>query len=317
MSSTPEGRAYRIHGLPVDVDSEPKAYAILLQVFGPDVGLELRALGLHPHKSSIVAIAQFSHTPAPLLQGSSWCLTQTVQAEHRSLSIRLEIDCHFRGFTPLNLTRASDSDTIDCIVVSGLGSHPYGSWKERGGRFMWLVDDGDSIPPSRVRLLLYGYDSGLVDSPSFQDIGDLGERLAVTIRARGPKPADDAPSSAHHPIIFIAHSLGGLVVKQAICHLNKIDPSVVRCVYGFIFFGVPHDGLLVEPWLRIVQGKPNQRLIDDLRTGSRFLQRLDESFRDVFKQTGGKVISIFENMTSRTVRVRRPGSRKKKKKLAF
>lgn len=103
LSSTSEGLAYRIHGLPVDVDSEPEARAILLQVFGPDVGLELRALGLHPDKNSIVAVAQFSRTPTALLGGPFWCLEVTVQAENGSLSIRLEIDCHFRGFTPINL----------------------------------------------------------------------------------------------------------------------------------------------------------------------------------------------------------------------
>lgn len=63
-----------------------------------------------------------------------------------------------------------------CIVVSGLASHAYGSWKSRNGDFMWLRDDATWRKPN-VRVLLYGYDTTLVSSESFQTIENIGAEL--------------------------------------------------------------------------------------------------------------------------------------------
>ena len=51
------------------------------------------------------------------------------------------------------------------------------------------------------------------------------------------------------PIIFLCHSLGGLVVKRALSYsslrsLDKIThiQSIFTCTYGILFFGTPHQG---------------------------------------------------------------------------
>jgi hypothetical protein len=76
--------------------------------------------------------------------------------------------------------------SISCIAVSGLSSHPFGSWKERGGQFMWLRDSL-AREKNGVRVLLYGYDTSLVKSESFQDIDDIGNKLGDFIkRIRSP-----------------------------------------------------------------------------------------------------------------------------------
>jgi len=87
------------------------------------------------------------------------------------------------------------------IAVSGLSSHPFGSWKEKNGSWMWLRD-GLAKNPEGGRVLLYGYDTLLVGSDSVQDIDDYEPR----------------------PIVFIAHSLGGLAVKQAM-HQAASEPK--------------------------------------------------------------------------------------------
>jgi hypothetical protein len=220
--------------------------------------------------------------------------------------VHLEIDTQFLGFTPLNLPLDDGQcDQIDCIVVSGLSSHPFGSWKQRGGEFMWLVDDVDGFPP-HVRVLLYGYDSTLFGSQSFQEIEDMGQRLATQII--GIRPLTGSSSyNAPRPLVFIAHSLGGLVVKEAVYQMAKEDPADAQSIFGLVFFGVPHFGLLVEPWLGIIGIQPNRPLIEGLRSNSRVLRRLDDRFRKVFTSDGSKVVSLFETMTSGTVQVRSHG----------
>lgn len=47
---------------------------------------------------------------------------------------------------------------------------------------MWLRDDVAKTA-DKARVLLYGYDTSLVNSESFQDIGDIATRLISEINA--------------------------------------------------------------------------------------------------------------------------------------
>lgn len=72
--------------------------------------------------------------------------------------------------------------TLTCvfsvIAVSGLGGHAFGSFKERQGSFMWLRDALPLDFPG-ARILIYGYDTQIIRSSSFQNLTDLGRALQV------------------------------------------------------------------------------------------------------------------------------------------
>lgn len=73
---------------------------------------------------------------------------------------------------------------------------------------MWLRDALPWELPT-LRIFVYRYDTQLQDSPSFQNLTDLGKDLRMSIhetRITGP----DKKSR----IIFLGHSLGGLVIKE-------------------------------------------------------------------------------------------------------
>lgn len=295
---------YRVAGLPTTV-LDDGARSILGEFFGLEIETKIRSLGLHPQRPSVVAVVMFSSIPACLHGASPWRLEKAFMFDGQLRHIRLEIDTAFLGFTPLNIVGGTEEHGIDCVVVSGLSSHPFGSWKERGGQFMWLVDDHDAYPAT-VRMLLYGYDTTLVASKSFQDIADIGERLAISIKSVR-KPPRNKTKIEPRPIVFIAHSLGGLVVKEAVCHMDTKDRFNAQCVYGLVFFGVPHQGLLVKPWLRMVDKQANEALIQSLQPGSRILERLDERFRAAFSFPGSTVISVYETLQSRMTKEKAPG----------
>jgi hypothetical protein len=71
---------------------------------------------------------------------------------------------------------------FSCIAITGLSSHPFGSWKERGGQFMWLRD---SLPQDLhgARILLFGYDTSLLQSQAFQGIDDIAVEFSRNIRS--------------------------------------------------------------------------------------------------------------------------------------
>ncbi|KXJ86483.1 hypothetical protein Micbo1qcDRAFT_219001 [Microdochium bolleyi] len=268
---------YRVQGLPSGIDADD-AEQLLKEFFDLD-GLstkpEVHSLGLDPFSFDSnmkrVATVTFANTPEALRDGDHWEFKKRVSVKGTTTDTKLEIDTTFRGFTPLNLVKDDVEHKIDCIVVSGLSSHPFGSWKQRGGSFMWLRDDAAWRSPN-VRTLLYGYETPLVRSESFQDIDEIGCKLGdfiTRIRTHRVGEIDFKP----RPIVFIAHSLGGLVVKEN-------DEINARCVYGFVFFGVPNRGIYISHWLPMVDNQPNESLVRNLAPESHYLRNLHRRFSD-------------------------------------
>lgn len=66
-----------------------------------------------------------------------------------------------------------------------------------------------------ARIMIYGYESKLLDSDNTQDLDALGNKFANSL-------SELALSSTRRPIIVIAHSLGGLIVKKvkAVCRIH-------------------------------------------------------------------------------------------------
>jgi hypothetical protein len=165
-----------------------------------------------------------------------------------------------------------------CIAISGLSSHPFGSWQPKASdkTFMW-IRDGLPKDIHGIRTIVYGYDTRLDDSQSFQDIPDIARGLINQLQAYGWA----SPSSKS--VAFLAHSLGGLVLKQALVQLadssNEEYGALLNNVRGAIFFGVPNLGMVQDSFRRIVLNNPNAKLIDDLGRNSNFIRRQDENYR--------------------------------------
>lgn len=66
------------------------------------------------------------------------------------------------------------------IAVSGLGGHAFGSFKARGGSFMWLRDALPKDLPG-ARIIVYGTDTTLQEGNSFQNLSHLGHGLRSTL----------------------------------------------------------------------------------------------------------------------------------------
>ncbi|EQB51678.1 hypothetical protein CGLO_08762 [Colletotrichum gloeosporioides Cg-14] len=286
---------YRVVGLPTGL-SKASAKEILDELFGTETQTIVRSLGLYPHADCMVAIVMFFPVPSPLLKGHSWKFDKVLSFESQVRRVRVEIDTTFLGFTPLNIVEDTHDSRIDCIVVSEFGSHSFESWKDGGGQFMWLVDDDTAFPPN-VRVLLYGYNASLRGTESSQNLTDFGDQLAISLRS--VRPLSNTPTqSKAQPIAFIAHGLGGLVVKEAIYSLAKENDFNAQYICGFVFFGVPHQGLLVKPWLRLIKEQPSRQLLENLKPGSPYLKRLDKSFQDAITFQRMKVVSVLEEMNT-------------------
>ena len=116
------------------------------------------------------------------------------------------------GLFVLEPQEDNDPDAIDIVALHGLNGHWEKTWQSdkptsKGGGAMWLRDFlPQQIPHARI--MSFGYDSVLLFSKSTSDVGTFAEQLLESLLSRRMNVPDA------RPIIFICHSLGGIVVKK-------------------------------------------------------------------------------------------------------
>lgn len=168
---------------------------------------------------------------------------------------------------------------------------------------MWLRDALPEYLPN-ARVMIYGYDSKLVGSHSFQNLGDVGSRFRASLKvALGPVPRE-------RPLIFMAHSLGGLVLKEAMVQMvsgSVADSRNFKATFGILFFGVPNQGMDISSLLSMVRGQPNLHFLSTLSKDAGFLQGLIEKFQTTFAFQDSHIYSFYETNTSPTAKEGQPG----------
>jgi hypothetical protein len=110
------------------------------------------------------------------------------------------------------------------------------------------------------------------------------------------------------PLVFISHSLGGLVVKQALVNLSKQSSErelkeAFQSVYAVLFFGVPCKGLDGERLglAAIAKGQSTQGFLSDLRYDSWMVDKLAQDFLEVFfGREWVRIYSFHETVESAT-----------------
>ena len=202
MSNLSTGKVwvYRREGIPAGTSKES-----LRQSFPLDVRNQIRVTSLSPginlNQPTLSATFSFNARPGDELLRSE--------------------DKDFYGFTPLN-TPEGDIE-VDIIALTGLAGHAFGSWV--ASPHMWLRDFLPEDLP-RARILLYGYDSSLAGSQSKNILTDLSSNFVVKLHTMR-----NISRSERRPIILIGHSLGCLIIKDALIEM-KAQPIHHLCEYS-------------------------------------------------------------------------------------
>jgi hypothetical protein len=107
--------------------------------------------------------------------------------------------------------------------VHGLNGDARQTWKDRTTGKLWLQDFlPNAIPDSRI--MTFGYDSAFVFGSSMAGLDDFALDLLDRIRATRQSEVlacnllcsryPDNFQAKNRPLVFICHSLGGIVVKK-------------------------------------------------------------------------------------------------------
>ncbi|KAJ5348541.1 uncharacterized protein N7506_001794 [Penicillium brevicompactum] len=208
----------------------------------------------------------------------------------------INFDCHFFGFTQLYTLDENKPVDADIIAIAGLDGHAYGSWQGRGnlGR-MWLRDFLSKDLP-QCRTMIYGYNSKL-SSHGVGTILDYGRELMEEI-----KKIRNTKELQQRPLIFIAHSFGGIIVAhclvRAIQTMEEDHPAITslhRATYGMILFAIPHKGLVMDDIQQMLAGDKSylrEQLLRQISSNSDILIHQLADFKNLIRDR--KVVSFYE-----------------------
>ena len=187
---------------------------------------------------------------------------------------------------------------VDIVFVHGLNGDPHNTWTAEKSKVFWPQQ---LLPPiveeEQARVLVYGYDADVTSfmgGASRDKIHNHAEHLIAELAANRR-----IRKATERPIIFVAHSLGGLVVKRALIYSSEISGnrtehlrSIFVSTYGILFLGTPHKGADLAQWgsrledicKAVMPSKvidSNDTLVKALKTENETLQNIDRQFMQI------------------------------------
>lgn len=180
----------------------------------------------------------------------------------------------------------SPSNSI--VFVHGLTGNRETTWTHTNGVF-WPRELVEDIQTARI--MTFGYDADVTKlwgTAGNNNLRNHGKSLAYAV-------SDRRRECRNRQIIFIAHSLGGLVCEQAllICREGEMHlEEVFQSTLGIIFMGTPHGGADLANWghtlakyLNVIRSR-NSAILGDLRHKSEVLTAVQQQFQQLLRSRG-------------------------------
>lgn len=156
-----------------------------------------------------------------------------------------------------------------------------------------------SLRDEHANVLVYGYNSHVTDVggkiPSQDRIDEHAETLVVRLtQFRKEK------GTYRLPIIWVAHSLGGILTKSALLYSEDVRGpnledlrSIYVSTYGIIFLGTPHNGSSVANWGRALHHTLKVSLGFMIRSDDTLLKTLMKD-SEVLRQINNRFLNIHQ-----------------------
>ncbi|OBT81773.1 hypothetical protein VE02_09662 [Pseudogymnoascus sp. 03VT05] len=184
---------------------------------------------------------------------------------------------------------AEPSDAVvDIVFVHGLTGNRETTWTHDNGVF-WPEQLALDIDTARI--MTYGYNANIFKiwgMAGGNNLRNHGKSLAFGV-------SDRRRECRERPIIFIAHSLGGLVCEQALLYCGeggKKLEKVFRSTRGIIFMGTTHAGSDLANWGYVLAAllstvrNTNSAILDPLRQKSDVLTAIQQQFQQCLRKPG-------------------------------
>ena len=179
---------------------------------------------------------------------------------------------------------------VDIVFVHGLTGNAYDTWLYKETGVYWPEDLLKQDLPD-TRILSYGYDADIVkfwDPVSNSRLSNHAEKLVGDlVRER------ERTNTETRKILFVAHSLGGLVTESALIHSRHTPErhlrQIERWTTGIAFLGVPHYGADLAAWAKLgtrmvdFLKSANKDIVGVLEPGSEMLREVEKGFHSILR----------------------------------
>lgn len=194
---------------------------------------------------------------------------------------------------------------IDVVFVHGLSGDPYKTWAATDDpKDFWPRWLAEEVPTANVWTA--GYDA----SPFIKALS--GEGGSILDRSTSLLDFLVTNSLGARPIVFIVHSLGGLIVKQMLraCadSANVKYKQLLHATRGIVFCGTPHEGAAVATAVKNVLSLAASKVIKQLALSDEALLELHNWFREWVAQAHPEIRSYHEELKTKTIMVVSKGS---------
>ncbi|KAJ5714747.1 uncharacterized protein N7483_011928 [Penicillium malachiteum] len=174
-------------------------------------------------------------------------------------------------------------DIVNIIAIHGLGGDAHETWTAPNKK-LWLRDFLPHQIPN-ARIMTFGYDSSWLFSKNVMSITDFANDLLFRL-----KNDRHTPIMRKQPIIFVCHSLGGIIAKRAITlayENSTLYGELLSQIKGVVFLGTPHRGSHAATIANIASSTVNyllpgqaikKPLMKALSTNSNELEEISRSF---------------------------------------
>lgn len=174
---------------------------------------------------------------------------------------------------------------VDIVFLHGLTGNAFTTWYHKGIDVHWpsayLRED---IPDARI--ISFGYDADVSNwwkqASTSRVTNHADDMVGALVRLREETEIED------RKIIFVAHSLGGLVTETALAssrhssfeHIKQIEKNTVKIV----FMGTPHHGADAAKWAAFAASlisavkQINVKIVQLLKPDSEMLEIVQKSF---------------------------------------
>lgn len=134
----------------------------------------------------------------------SWSLLTTAFKNSRVKSNSVP-DYGLHTLVPMNRDK---TERVDIVAVHGLNGHYLNTWTDEKTGVNWLIHIIPMFIPM-ARVMSFWYNSAVQSSKSTSDIPIFADQLLESLVSERQTVAETS-----RPVIFLCHSLGGLVFKQ-------------------------------------------------------------------------------------------------------
>ncbi len=169
----------------------------------------------------------------------------------------------------------------DIIFVHGLAGHSWSTWhpqnkKDSKDLNFWLYWLGEELQQEEINVCIwtFGYEAARFKfsgaaMPLFDQASNLLEYLKVK-------------NIGERPLIFVTHSMGGLLVKEAIRSAQNFDDykTIIKQTKGIVFLATPHTGSHLASLIKNLGALAAPSVnVQELETHKPELRNLNEWYR--------------------------------------